>query len=125
MTSGEHRATALRLLELSDRLLADDDKILAAEALWGAAIHEVNAVAILRGLPHGKYSHKLAAVRTLSSGPEGTLDLTEGFLTARTRLHVYFDKAHLTDRQLFDSVSTVKRFVRSMVRIAEEPPPAA
>ena len=118
MTVEEHLATALRLMELSDQLLSDDDKILAAEALWGAAIHSVNAVAIQRGLHCGKYSHKLAAVRTLSNSLDGTLDLTGGFLTARTRLHVYFDKAHLSDRQLLDSVETVKRFVNEMLSIA-------
>ena len=118
MTVEEHLATVLRLMELSDQLLADDDKMLAAEALWGAAIHAVNAVAILRGLPYGKYSHKLAAVITSSGSMQETSDLTGGFLTARTRLHVYFDKAHLADQQLLDSVETVKRFVNEMLAIA-------
>ena len=122
MTVKDHLATVLPLMELSDQLLADDDKILAAKALWGAAIHTINAVAILKGLPCGKYSHKLAAVRSLSGSPQGTLDLTGGFLTARARLHVYFDKVHLSDRRLLDSVETVKQFVNGMLDIARNSP---
>ena len=116
MTAPEHIATARRMLELSDQLLADGDKMLAAEALWGAAIHAVNAVAMQRNLRHGKYSQKFAVVRRLSGGRN---DLTEGFLTARRALHVYFDKGHLTDRQLFEGMETVKDFVSRTLYMAE------
>ena len=115
MIASEHVATARRMSDLSDRLLADNDKMLAAEALWGAAIHAVNAVAMQRNLSHGNYRRKLAAVRLLSGYPDGRTDLTEGFLMARTRLHVYFDKAHLTDQQLLASMDAVRDFVTRML----------
>ena len=34
---------------------------------------------------------------------------------ARTRLHVYFDKAHLTDQQLLASMDAVRDFVTRML----------
>ena len=118
MIASEHIAVSRRMSELSDQLLVDNDKMLAAEALWGASIHAVNAVAMQRNLRHGKYSQKFAVVRLLSGGSN---DLTEGFLTARRALHVYFDKAHLTDRQLFESMETVRDFVSQTLAMAENP----
>ena len=116
MTPEEHRDIAERMLVQSDNLFASD-KVLGAEALWGAAIHSVNAVAMQKGIPHGQYRHKAAAVRRIAEEHHTDDFLVEGFAAARNNLHVYFDKLHLNDHRLLTEREIVRDFVNRMLAI--------
>ena len=116
MTPQEHREIAERLLTTSDSIFAND-KVLGSEALWGAAIHSVNAVAMQKGLRHGQYRHKAAAVRRIAEDHRAEGILIEGFAAARSHLHVYFDKVHLRDDDLLRHRAVVREFVSQMLAI--------
>ena len=117
----DHGSIARNLLGLSERLFGENEKVLGAEALWGAAIHSVNAAATRHGLAHGQYRHKMGAVRRLSQDYGNGDTFTSGFNVARTRLHVYFDKVHLNDEQLTTDREIVREFVTRMLTLAEAP----
>ena len=120
MTPSEHRQISLRLLELSERLFNEDEKVLGAEALWGAAIHSVNAVAMQNNLSHGNYRQKSIAVRLIADRLGDEDILISGFKAARNRLHVYFDKVHLEDSQLLSARGVVRNFISKMLEIHED-----
>lgn len=118
MTADDHIQTVASCLRVASQLFADGENLLASEMLWGAAIHSVNAVAMLRKWDHGKYSHKSNVVERLAI-QYNERELAEGFWVARHRLHPNFDKGFLTDIQLHNYRQDVQRFVDRMLEIAE------
>ena len=118
MTPDDHIQTVASCLRAARRMSADGENLLASEMMWGAAIHSVNAVAMLRNWDHGKYSHKSNVVERLSI-QYNERDLAEGFWTARHRLHPNFDKGFLTSAQLDNYRQDVQRFVGRMLEIAD------
>ena len=66
MPIAEHRATARRSLEESEREFAAGQILQSLEKMWGAACHAVTAAAQLRELPHDSPGAMRYAVRHLA-----------------------------------------------------------
>ena len=118
MTPQDHVRESGNSLETSEYLAGRGMRLLSSELLWLAAKYAVNAVALQRGLPHGNYRQKEAALATIATGHPYETELVRAFDLARHQIHPNSDKDFLSVDVLESYCRDVREFVAVMLGMA-------
>ena len=94
--------------------------MLAAEAVWGAAIQGMAAVSHAQGPTSGRHPQQERFIINLSHQYNLTPALGVGFRIARDRLHNHFYTGLLNAERLAEHLENGRIFVRQLLDIAGE-----
>ena len=122
MNFADHIDAAKSLMR-SERLLTESDMDLAAaEMVWGAASHIVDAVyhlrIDLRGHPSNNRGRKQVVVHLDEKyRPDHSLEI--GFDSAANELHNHFYTGRLSHEDLVEAMAAGRRFIARMLELAD------
>ena len=94
--------------------------MLAAEAIWGAAIQAMAAVSHAQSQDGHRHPQRSGFIRNLSRQYDLSPSLESGFGTAQNRLHNHFYTGLLTSQQFAESMEHGIAFVQQMLDIAQQ-----
>ena len=120
MTYDEHVAQASRFIDDSFTLRQQDSGMLAAEAIWGAAIQAMAAVTHAQSQDGHRHPQRGGFIRNLSRQYDLSPSLESGFGAVQNRLHNHFYTGLLTPQQFSESMEHGIAFVRQMLDIARQ-----
>ncbi len=120
MTYDEHVAQANRFIADSHTLRQQGSGMLAAEAIWGAAIQAMAAVSHTRTRDDRRHPQQLDFILLLTRQYILSPSLEAGFGTVRDRLHNHFYTGRLNLQQLAENSERGIAFVQQMLNIARQ-----
>ena len=95
-----HAVHSQRLLDHAAEMLAQGDRIQASEKIWGAAAHQVKAIADARGWPNTSHTDRYSIIRHLSRQAQNpTIAVLYG-VANETHQNFFEDRLQLDDLEL-------------------------
>lgn len=120
MTYEEHLTQANKFISDSFALHEQGSGMLAAEAVWGAAIQAMGAVSHARRRDDRRHPQQLDFILRLSRQHNLSPSLEEGFETVKDRLHNHFYTGLLNPQQLAEYMEKGISFVQQLLNIARQ-----
>ena len=120
MTYDEHLAQANRFIDDSLTLRQQGSGMLAAEAIWGAAIQAMAAVSHAQSQDGHRHPQRGGFIRNLSRQYDLSPSLESGFGAVQNRLHNHFYTGRMNPQQLDEDMEHGIVFVQQMLNIARQ-----
>ena len=121
MNYEEHVSVARIFVEISVNLKIEAAGMLACEALWGAAVHAIDAVSHSQSAEHAVRNRVRDQIvgRLDEKYNLGTF-LTNGFTTAKDKLHNHFYTGRLGELDVSENLIIGRAFVNRLLELAEQ-----
>lgn len=113
LTVDDHLNTAMDFLDLADQELDSGQDLQGSEKLWGAVTHTLTAVAMHRGMPHGKHFHMQEVVSVLSD--ELNDPRLRDWFSVAEKFHANFYNGFMYDHQIQRDKNSVHALVARIV----------
>ncbi len=122
MNYQQHIVEARLCLASQELLMEYGSKLVAAEAIWGAAIQVINAANHARGVSRHPRNNatRVYVVEQLLSGSGLGDDLSIALHDIIRKLHTHFYNGHLNDTELRAELSEGINFVNRMIEVLDE-----
>ena len=122
MNYAQHIAEAELCLVSSALLMESGSKLVAAEAIWGAAVQVINAANHARGVNRHPTNNprRFYIVEQLQSRYGLADDLSRSLRDIITQLHTHFYHGSLSDSELRESLSDGMDFVNLMIELLSQ-----
>ena len=120
MNHAQHIA-ATELCLFSESLLTQSSAgLVAAEAMWGAAVHAIDAINHARGVNRhaGSNATRRNILRFLEEGHGLGPDLTDAFKASLIVLHNHFYTGRLSEAELGDDLQKGRDFVTTLLELS-------
>ena len=120
MNYDEHVAQTNRFIDESRTLWQQDSGMLAAEAIWGAAIQAMAAVSHAQRQDGHRHPQRVRYIHNLSRQHNLSPSLEGGFGIVKDQLHNHFYTGLLNPQQLAEDMDSGISFVRQLLNIARQ-----
>ena len=122
MNHAEHIEVVELCLYHAESLAESGAGILAAEAMWGAAIHAIDAINHARRVNRhaGNNRDRRNILRLLEEKYDLESQLARSFMGAPTKLHNHFYTGRLSDTELEEHLEAGRAFVSTMIEISAQ-----
>ena len=121
MDYAQHIAEAHLCLASEPLLMESGSRLVAAEAIWGAAVQVIDAANHARGVNRHPTNNARRTYILEQLEDEFDLgdELSNGLRVATRRLHTHFYRGHLNDDQLRTSIEEGRDFINRMIELLD------
>ena len=122
MNYEQHIAEARLCLASQESLMESGSKLVAAEAIWGAAVQVINAANHARGVSRHPRNNatRVHIVERLQSEAGLGDDLSIALHDIIRKLHTHFYNGHLNDTELRAEILEGRNFVNRMIDLLDQ-----
>lgn len=122
MNYTQHIAESELCLASAALLMESGSKLVAAEAVWGAAVQVINAANHARGANRHPTNNprRFYVVEQLQNRYGLDADLSKALLGIIRQLHTHFYLGNLSDSELRESLSDGRDFVNLMIELLSQ-----
>ena len=120
MTYEDHISAARAFLLAEELLIKPQMGMTAAEAIWGAAIHVIDATNHRIGARHVSNNRDREQIVEYLENKYGLDELNSGFEVIRNRLHNHFYTGRLSYQELSQHLAAGIDFVNRMIELSEQ-----